>query len=544
MSRQPQEVPPVPDETRRVARAAFPKSNVYIRMRDALGAISHDQLLAPLCPTRGQPAASPWRLALATIMPCAEGLSDLQAADAVRSRIDWKYALRLELTDPGFDCSVLSEFRARLMAGSLEHRLLEAMLMHFKARGQQRTDSTHVLAAIRTLNRLESVGETVRAALNSLAVVAPDWLLTQVSPDWFDRDGMRLEEYRLPKGQEAREVYAAQMGADGFQLVDALDADDARRWLQEVPAVQTRRQMWAHQYTRRERQVRLRTARELPSAGERVDSPDDPEAHDGNKRTTTWTGDKVHLTETCDPTAPHLITPVETTSASTPDVTMTAPIHEALAANALLPSTHLVDAGYIDATLLVSSLQAHQVDLVGPVRTDVSWQARAAQGDDISAVHVDWEAQTVTCPAGHTNVTWHPRHDRWGNAVIHVDVHQRHCRPCPHRPLCTHAKSEPRELTLKPRAEHEALLAAREHQTTAAWQAQYAVRAGLAGTLSQGLRAFALRQSRDLGVAKTHLQHVATAAAMNLVRVDAWFEGIPHARTRISRFAALHSSVA
>jgi transposase len=135
MSLQPQEVPPVPDETRRVARAAFPKSNVYIRMRDALGAIYHDQLFAPLFPTRGQPAVSPWRLALATIMQFAEGLSDRQAADAVRSRIDWKYTLSLELTDPGFDFSVLSEFRTRLMAGSLEHRLLEAMLMHFKARG-------------------------------------------------------------------------------------------------------------------------------------------------------------------------------------------------------------------------------------------------------------------------------------------------------------------------------------------------------------------------------------------------------------------------
>jgi transposase len=100
MSLQPQEVPPVPDETRRVARAAFPKGNVSIRMRDALGAIYHDQLFAPLLPTRGQPAASPWRLALTTIMQFAEGLSDRQAADAVRSRIDWKYALSLELTDP------------------------------------------------------------------------------------------------------------------------------------------------------------------------------------------------------------------------------------------------------------------------------------------------------------------------------------------------------------------------------------------------------------------------------------------------------------
>jgi transposase len=199
MSLQPQEVPPVPEETCRIARAAFPKGNVYIRMRDALGAIYQDQLFAPLFPTRGQPAASPWRLALTTIMQFAEGLSDRQAADAVRSRIDWKYALSLVLTDPGFDFSVLSEFRARLIAGSLEHQLLEAMLTQFKARGwlkargQQRTDSTHVLAAIRTLNRLESVGETWRAALNSLAVVAPDGLLTLVTSDWFDRYGTRVE---------------------------------------------------------------------------------------------------------------------------------------------------------------------------------------------------------------------------------------------------------------------------------------------------------------------------------------------------------------
>lgn len=550
MSLQPQEVPPVPDETRRIARAAFPKGNVYIRMRDALGAIYQDQLFAPLFPARGQPAASPWRLALTTVMQFAEGLSDRQAADAVRSRIDWKYALSLELTDPGFDFSILSEFRARLIAGSLEHQLLEAMLTHFKAcgwlraRGQQRTDSTHVLAAIRTLNRLESVGETLRAALNSLAVVAPDWLLTLVTSDWFDRYGTRVEEYRLPKGKDAREVYAAQIGADGFRLLDAIDADDTRCWLREVPAVQTLGQMWAHQDTREEGRVRLRAAHELPPASERFDSPYDPEAHYGNKRTTTWTGYKVHLTETCDPHAPHLITHVETTSAPTTDVTMTAPIHEALAAKALLPSTHVVDAGYIDATLLVSSPTPHQVDLVGPVRTDVSWQARAGQGYDISAFRVDWEAQTATCPAGHTSVTWHPGHDRWGNAVIHVDFHQRHCRPCPHRLLCTHAKNEPRELTLKPRAEHEALLAARERQTTAAWQDQYAVRAGIEGTLSQGIRAFALRQSRYRGLAKTHLQHLATAAAMNLVRLDAWLEGIPHARTRISQFAALRSRVA
>jgi transposase len=149
----------------------------------------------------------------------------------------------------------------------------------------------------------------------------------------------------------------------------------------------------------------VRTARELPPAGKRFDSPYDPEARYGNKRRTTWTSYRVHLTKTCDFNAPHLITHVETTSVSTTDVTMTALTHEALSALPLLPSTHLVDAGYMDATSLVSSPKEHQVDLVGLVRTDVRWQARAGQGCDISTFTVDWEAQTIRCPAGHTNVT-------------------------------------------------------------------------------------------------------------------------------------------
>jgi transposase len=153
MSLQPQEIAPVPEETERIARAAFPKGNIYLRLRDEIGTIFDDPMFAPLFPARGQPAECPWQLALITVMQFIEGLSDCQAADAVRSRIDWKYALGLELTDPGGDASVLCEFRARLIAGNLEQALLETMLARFKergllkARGQQRTDSTHVLAA-------------------------------------------------------------------------------------------------------------------------------------------------------------------------------------------------------------------------------------------------------------------------------------------------------------------------------------------------------------------------------------------------------------
>ena len=336
MSLQPQEVAPVPETTARIARLAFRKGNVYMRMRDELGSIYQDGLFATLFPRRGQPAEAPWRLALVTVMQFAEGLSDRQAADAVRGRIDWKYALSLELDDPGFDFSVLSEFRDRLISGGLEQQLLDAMLVQFrtrgllKARGRQRTDSTHVLAAVRALNRLELVGETLRAALNSLAIVAPDWLRALAPPQWFERYAERFEEYRLPKGEELRRAYAGEIGQDGFQLLRAVYAATAPCWLREVPAVQTLRQAWIHQYYVEEERVLWRQAGDLPPAGTRFDSPYDPEARYGNKRTTTWSGYKVHVTETCDSDTVHLITHVETTDAPPPDITVTASVHAAL----------------------------------------------------------------------------------------------------------------------------------------------------------------------------------------------------------------------
>src|SRR3954469_14783025 len=167
MSLKPTPVGPIPELTAFVAKAAFPDGNPYTTLRDRLGTFYDDDRFADLFPDRGQPAEAPWRLALVTVMQFAEGLADRQAADAVRSRIDWKYALGLELTDPGFDFSVLCEFRARLLDGGAARLLLEAMLETCKAHGlvkartRQRTDSTHVLAAIRTLNRLELVGETL-----------------------------------------------------------------------------------------------------------------------------------------------------------------------------------------------------------------------------------------------------------------------------------------------------------------------------------------------------------------------------------------------
>ena len=474
MSLQPQEIAPVPEETRRVARSAFPKGNIYIRMRDEIGTIFDDPMFASLFPACGQPALSPWRLALITVMQFLEGLSDRQAADGVRCRIDWKYTLGLDLTDPGWDASVLCEFRARLVDGDAASALLDRMLTCFKerglvkARGRQRTDSTHVLAAIRTLNRLESVGETLRAALNSIATVAPDWLASVAAPDWFDRYATRVEEYRLPKGEAVRTVLAEQIGTDGHVLLAAVYDATAPAWLREVPAVQTLRRAWVHQFLVEDEVVRWRKAADLPPAGTRFDSPYDAQAHYGNKRSTTWTGYKVHLTETCDLDAPHIVVHVETTLAQITDSDMTAPIHQALADKKLAPATHLADAGYVDADLLVGSRSRHEIERLGPVRPDVSWQAKENRGFDIGSFVIDWEAGTAICPEGQISVDWTPSQDAWGNDTIHIGFARKTCAVCASRPLCTRAKTEPRELTLRPRLLHEALQTARRDQDTEA----------------------------------------------------------------------------
>ncbi len=293
-----------------------------------------------------------------------------QAADAVRNQIDWKYVLALGLDDPGFDASVLSEFRSRLLAGGAEMQLFETLLSllreqgFLKARGKQRTDSTHVLAAVVTLNRLECVGETLRHALNVLATVAPDWLGEVVPSPWYERYARRFEEYRLPAKKEDRYALAEQIGADGLQLLQLIDGEQEWAWLREIPAVQILRRVWMQQFyaCAPGSPVHWRVAEDLlPPAPLLISSPYDPDARWSKKRETTWTGYKVHLTETCDDDLPHVITNVETTNATLADHSMTDVIHTHLAERDLLPSEHIVDTGYMTSDHLVTS-QEQQVD--------------------------------------------------------------------------------------------------------------------------------------------------------------------------------------
>ena len=489
-------------------------------------------------------------MALVTLLQFRENLPDRQAAEAVRARIDWKYLLGLELTDPGFDHSVLCEFRSRLLTGSAEERLLGKLLEAcqarglLKARGRQRTDATHVLASIRVLNRLELLGETLRAALNEIAAVAPDWLRGVAPRAWYERYARRVEDGRLPRAAVEREAYARTVGEDGFALLDRLDEPAAPEGLGRLPAVEVLRRVWVRHCVREDGAppgggAKLRGKDDPPPEGEPVESPYDLQARFRTRSGTSWTGYVVHLSETCEDDTVHLITHTMTTTATVHEARCTAAIHEALAGKGLVPGEHLVDAAYVDAGLLVRGREELDIELVGPPRPNPSWQTKIEGGHTIDRFEVDWGKERVRCPQGKLSSAWSRQIDHAGMPYVSVMFRKADCAACSARPLCTRAKHRARHLKLQPRAEHEALKAARARLATREGRRCYARRAGIEGTLSQGVRAFGLRRSRYRGLAKTHLQHVATAAAINLERLAAWFRAVPRAATRTSRFAAL-----
>jgi transposase len=258
-----------------------PTRNIYLKLRDELGALYQDEIFSDLFPDRGCPAMSPGRLAMIIIFQFAEGLSDRAAADAVRSRIDWKYALGLELADPGFDATVLVEFRMRLNASDQAGLLFETLLEWLrkaklvKAKGRQRTDSTRVLASVHGYNRLECVWEAMRWALNSLAQVAPEWLREQATADLYERYERRPAGFRLT--DKERLALLEQIGADGHKLLDVIYRSNPFG-LRHLPAVEILRRIWVQQFYPEHGNVRFRQNKNYTMAREIIYSPYDPEA--------------------------------------------------------------------------------------------------------------------------------------------------------------------------------------------------------------------------------------------------------------------------
>jgi transposase len=576
---QPQSRVEIPAQTVLVARAAFPQGSVAISARDEMGAVFSDEQFAAAFGTRGAPAESPGALALVTALQYVENLTDRQAAQMVARAIDWKYALGLELTDSGFDPSVLSKFRTRLVAHGLEEQVFATMLTVLvdkglvRAGGMQRTDSTHVISAVRDLNRLELAGESVRACLEALTVAAPSWLAQVIDvAEWAHRYGPRVDGWRLPASAAKRDRLAKVYGTDAVALLRSVLGPTAPAWLRELPAVQTLRLVLVQNYYittdgRGREVIRRREADTdgLPPARSRITSPYDTDARWAAKgEDLFWNGFKVHLTETCyddgepdapadqdertpdepaQPPAPSLITNVATTAATTPDVKATTPIHQQLQEHQVLPGEHYLDSGYPSADTITTASQTFGITLVTPALLDQSAQARAGTGFDKTAFTIDFDTRQVTCPQGHTSANWSPTNQR-GTDVIVVKFATDTCRTCPVRAQCTTAKRGGRQLTFYPRDLHHALTQARTRQSTKDWQDKYKLRAGVEGTIHQAVTITGIRHARYRGIAKTHLQHAFSAIALNLTRLHAWWTGNPLQHGRTSRLERLNLALA
>ncbi|MCX4564421.1 transposase [Streptomyces phaeochromogenes] len=438
--------------TAQIARVAAgrgaPPLAMRVRVRDELGGLFADAEFVEAFGRRGRRGWSPGRLAMVTVLQMAENLTDRAAIQRVRFDLSWKYCLGLELEDVGFDASVLSEFRTRVAGHGLEERVLDLLVAALKekglvkAGGKQRTDSTHVLAAMRELNRLELAGETVRATLEALSAAAPDWVAQVLEVgEWNRRYGRRIDAYWRPPGsQTQRDQLAVDYGRDAVALLRAVYRPAAPGWLRELPAVQTLRQITVQNYlittdSNGAEVVKRREADKdgLPPGRIRLTSPYDLDARYGTKEDLHWTGYKLHISEVCQPPRPdeaprsgrrarppipNVITHVATTDATVPDVKLVEPVHQALAGRDLLPAEHYLDSGYASAELIVGARAAFGITLVTPLLTGTSRQYRENAGYQREAFAIDWDARQATCPQGATSRFWSPAKQKGRDVVV------------------------------------------------------------------------------------------------------------------------------
>ncbi|WP_370385232.1 IS1182 family transposase [Catenulispora sp. GAS73] len=544
----------MPVATAELAWKVHPKGTDEMRVRDTLGPLFADEdftagRFAGMFPERGQPGLSPALLAMVTVLQFLHHLSDREAVAAVADRISWTYALGLELDASGFDASVLSEFRDRLAEPGRADALLEAVLDRLKAAGliragqAARTDSTHVLAAVRVLNRVEHVGEALRAALEEIAGIWPEWIVPLLDPGWDLRYGRKVETGRLigrGRGKTTAEKLAEQIGADGAALLARIDADRSAGWMNALPQVAYLRLLWAQQYRPGPNGgMRLAEPADLPPSARRSQSPYDPQARFSSKNDgeITWTGSKAHLTETCDDDLPHLVIDVHTQAATDPDATATAVIGDRLTHRGLTPGTHLIDSAYPSAAALAGAA-ARGTTVITPLpRTGRNARVATFGPADFT---IDHAAGTATCPAGAVSIssTWEKR------GLIMFNFSRKDCTPCLLRHQCMNSQvPNARRVRVHPEPLYQARTAAITAAHADDWHIRYRKRAGIEGTISQAVRGPDLRHARYRGLAKTHVQNTACAIAINIQRLGNHYttrRPAPRPPTRIHHLCQTH----
>ncbi|MEU2672668.1 IS1182 family transposase [Streptomyces sp. NPDC007164] len=531
LSLRPRSGEQVPPLTAQVARASNPNGTTAIWVRDRLDGLWCDEDFADWYPRDGRPGLSPAQLATVCVLQFLLGLSDRQAAEAVRCRIDFKYAMAMELDDPGFHHSVLAGFRDRLAEGDRADRLLDLALARLKEYGlvrertTQRTDSTHVLAAVRDLTRLELITEAVRAVLEEVAGTAPHLLDELVDEQWGRRYGRPV---RLGKNPTKPRTRILATGNDAVRLLEHLYQHGADRAFS--PRIQALRQIMVQNYHRdaaghlRWRSAEAEGGPGLPPSSRAIVSPYDISArYARHGHIISWKGFSAHLTETCAPDGPNVITDVATTAATTHDSKVLPGIHTRLHRRGLLPAEHLVDSGYTSLVHLDQAARQHQVTVTGPLPGNPTRQHRQNEGFGRDDFHIDYDRRQVTCPQGQVSRGWHgpyPTSSPTAAPLIVARFTKGQCHPCPARAQCTTSREGARNVGFPPRELRDLQLRVRTEQQTPEWKTRYAVRSGVEGTVNEFAHGHGMRRCRYRGQDKAHLQHVLTAIAVNIERLS------------------------
>lgn len=522
MSLKPAPSRPMPADLAVLGAKLLPADRPYRLIGDQLYATYQNADFVDLYPTEGQPGLQPVDLLFVLAFQALEQLGDRAAADAVRVRLDWKYALHLPLDAPGFNFSVLSEFRDRLVAHDASARLFDRLLQDLhalgllKRRGRQRTDSLAIHTQMRHLTRIELVVETLRLALRAVVQADLAWAHLTLPPTWEASYGERAVLERLSAADRTR--LETETARDGQWLLDRLADPSAPPAVATLPDVALLGTVWAQQYERRDGHLVFRDLRGGYDGTAQVQTPHDPQARWSKKGAQSWIGDKLQVSETDDAELPHLITDIALTSSVEGDTTALAAIAERQTKRGVLPSERFVDQGYMSGGTLRDA-RVREEALLGPVRTgDPAPQAHRADGITQAQFLIDEAARTATCPEGAI-----------ASGQLHADGTLRFrfaaagCRVCPLQTRCCSGRGG-RALTLSPG--HAEVVAARLRQATDAFKTAYrAHRGGVEGSLSALVRGHGVRVNRYIGRAKNQVRVLMIGVAVNLRRAARWLAG-------------------
>ena len=511
---------PMPAETGRIGRTLLKENDVYRLIGDQLFEQLNEEEYADLYSAEGKPGISPIILAFVTVFQFMEKLADRQAVNSLCMRLDWKYALHLPLEYEGFDFSVLSEFRDRLIKGGAEGRVFEKLVEQIRAlglikeHGKQRTDSIAMLTKVRRLCRLETVVETLRLAIVAIVKTDQDWSAEMIPPAWEEKYGERFVRQRY--SEKEWQEYEDQIGENGVWLLKRLEKGSAPTELQNLPEVQVLKTVWAQQF-REEAGKMVYTDLKKYDGHTQIQSPHDPEARYSRKRHFEWVGDKVQVTETEDEGYPHIITDIVGTNSNRTDYEELPAIQERLGQRDCLPAEHYADAGYMSGPNLNHSHKMH-IDLIGPLPSVTTPQDLLPDGITRDYFQIDAKSMTVTCPQGYVAANPTPV-----NNSLSFRFPAAMCAACELHSRCCTGKGG---RTIGISAYYELTEAAQARQKTEVFKKDYHQhRSGVEGTLSALVRGHGMRVARYIGQKKRNLQAVFTGCAANLKRTASWLAG-------------------